>query len=65
MTHEANIKLTLELNDDQATALAQLVKRIGWRDWRSLSQDDAEAYQMRSACDQLRSSLANAGFAPR
>jgi GH24 family phage-related lysozyme (muramidase) len=58
-----DIRMNLTL--DQAFALAQFVKRIGWSDWRSNAVDDTEAGEMRSACDQLRRALTEAGFAPR
>ena len=55
----------LELSDDQAYALAQFVKRCGWTEWRQNAVDDAEAYLMREAFDQLARALADHGYAPR
>ena len=55
----------LELTDDQAYALAQFVKRVGWQEWRQNAADDAEAYLMRDAFDQLARALADGGYAPR
>ncbi len=59
------IRLEVELTEDQAEALAQLLKRIGWAEWRGLSVSDAEAELMRSASEALRSALARQGYAPR
>ena len=50
--------LNLELTDDQAYALSQFVKRCGWTEWRQNAVDDAEAYLMRVAFDQLARALA-------
>lgn len=55
----------LELNDAQAWALAELVKRIGWTELRQNAVDDAEAYEMRDAVELLARSLADAGVSPR
>jgi len=54
-----------ELTDEEALALAQLVKRIGWSELRDNAVDDEEAYTMRSAVAKLQSVLAGAGYAPR
>ena len=59
------LKCTTYLSDDQAHALAQLSKRIGWTELRSLASSDEEAQWMREAIYQLRQSLAEIGFAPR
>ena len=57
--------INLELTDDQAWALAELVKRIGWTELRQNAVDDAEAYEMRDAVELLARSLADAGVSPR
>ena len=59
------IDVQLQLDDAQALALAQLVKRIGWADLRGNAASDSEAYAMRSAISALQRSLAEAGYAPR
>lgn len=59
------VTMLLELPMDQAEALAQLLKRQGWDDWRSNAKDDAEACRMRDACEAVRRSLAEVGIAPR
>lgn len=59
------IDLSLDLDETQALALAQFVKRIGWSEIRQNAVDDNEAYLMRDALDMLSKSLAGEGFAPR
>ncbi|EEW2237416.1 hypothetical protein D9H04_07850 [Escherichia coli] len=56
---------TVELSDLQALALAQLVKRIGWKEVRINAVDDDEAYEMMDAIARLQASLADIGYAPR
>lgn len=53
------------LSDAEAWAFAQMLKRIGWTEWRVLSQDRAEAEEMRSACSKVQAAFAEAGIAPR
>ncbi len=55
----------LELTDDQAYALSQFVKRVGWQEWRQNAVDDDEAALMREAFGQLARALAEHGYAPR
>lgn len=57
--------LSLELTADQANALAEFVKRCGWSEWRQNAVDDAEAYLMRDAFDQLSRALKDSGYSPR
>jgi len=59
------MNFNIELTDNQALALAQFVKRVGWTEWRQNAVDDAEAYLMRDAFDQLARSLADGGYSPR
>jgi lauroyl/myristoyl acyltransferase len=62
------ITIPLNLTDDEANGLAQLVKRLGRR---SLGKDDLnlvtpeEADQAEEAVIALRDALAEAGYAPR
>ncbi len=59
--------LTLEMNmsDAQAIALAQLVKRISYRELRTNASSDTEADRMREAISELQDALARSGYAPR
>ena len=53
------------LTPDQAYALAELCKRIGWDDVRSLAVDDDQARLMIVATDGLRDALEQAGVIVR
>ncbi len=53
------------LTDDQAWALAQLCKRIGFTDCRSNAVSQEEAYQMIDSTSLVGRVLAEAGYAPR
>jgi hypothetical protein len=59
------VTITCELSDDQALALAQFVKRVGWSEFRANAVDDDEAATIRSAVDALQKALGEAGYAPR
>ena len=65
MSDQQQISVELLLDDAQALALAQLVKRIGWSDMRSLAVSDDEAYLMRDAVSEVAKALAAEGYAPR
>ena len=65
MSTAAVVTLSLTLTEVEALALAQLMKRIGWHEWRNNSVDEDEAREMGDACERLRAGLADAGFAPR
>lgn len=53
------------LTKDEAWALAEMCKRIGWTDLRQLSSGDDEADLMQSALVKIAKELAHSGFAPR
>lgn len=59
------VTFQVQLPQDQAWALAQLLKRIGYSDCRALAEDDQQAYQMIQATERVRRALADAGIAPR
>jgi hypothetical protein len=61
-------KIVLDLPDDQAMALAQLVKRLGYDDAERLSSRYDGGHErdlMLAGVDKLHRALAEAGFAPR
>jgi hypothetical protein len=61
-------KIVLELPDDQAMALAQFAKRLGYDDAERLSSrydGGEERDAMLAGIDKLQRALAEAGFAPR
>lgn len=62
---DMGIKITLNLAEDQAGALAEMVKRICWPDIKALSADDREATAMLDGVLRLRKALEVVGFAPR
>lgn len=59
------ITIRVELEPEQAWALAQLVKRIGWVDCRALAEDEQQTRLMIDATERVRQALAEAGYAPR
>jgi hypothetical protein len=61
-------RILLELPDDQAMALAQMVKRLGYNDAERLSSrydGGEERDAMLASIDKLQRALREAGFAPR
>lgn len=64
-THMEHVIVTVELDPQQAWALAQLVKRIGWSDCRALAEDAEQTSLMVQAIERVRRALAEAGYAPR
>lgn len=57
--------LSAELNAQEAMALAQFVKRVGFSDARSNAANESEAYLMMDAFARIQRALAEQGFAPR
>lgn len=58
-------RIVVELDDNQAEALAQFCKRSFVDRVRSFSSSKDEAWRMVDAIDQLRLALAEAGWSPR
>jgi hypothetical protein len=63
--HQKTVRLHYELTDAQAWHLAQFLKRMGVSDFRSKATDDAEAYAMQDAANQVADALREAGYSPR
>ena len=62
------MKIVIELPNDQAMALAQMVKRLGYDDAERLSSrydGGLERDAMINGIDKLQRALSEAGFAPR
>ena len=59
------MQFTIELNEDQAWALAQYLKRIGYSEYRVQAANEVEAWQMFTAGEALRVALAASGVNPR
>lgn len=55
----------VELNQSEAIALSQFLKRIGFSEFRALASSDNEAYDMQSAAAKVAKSLAELGYNPR
>lgn len=53
------------LTENEAYALAELCKRIGWADCRSLAVSDDETRHMIRATDKVRAGLAKLGVVVR
>ena len=60
-----NVTLHIELSDENAWALAQLLKRLGFSDCRQLASSKEEAWQMIHAAIAVRAALTEQGYAPR
>lgn len=56
---------SLQLTEEEAWAFAEMLKRIGWTEWRALSVDRAQAELMRAACFKVQRAFADVGVAPR
>lgn len=54
-----------DLDEGEAWALAELVKRLGWVECKANAVEDAEAHLMMEALGKLQTVLARAGLAPR
>lgn len=60
-----NVELAVSLTEPQAYALAELCKRIGWSDVRTLSVDEDEARLMIQVTDRVRGALKQVGVRVR
>ena len=54
-----------ELTYEEAMALAQFVKRVGWQEFRQNAVNEEEAYYIRDAIYKIQDALTEEGFAPR
>jgi hypothetical protein len=54
-----------DLSEDEAHALAEMMKRLRWDHFNELSAHASERDAMDSATIKLRRTLAEAGFGPR
>lgn len=57
-----SVQLHGTFTDIQLSALAALCKRIGFDDFKELSKDETEAYQMRDGVYALKELLSQHGF---
>lgn len=61
----SKIKIAVELEDEEARACAQFLKRVLLDDYEQRAADEEEAYLMRDAGLKVQQALAEAGYAPR
>jgi len=60
------ISVTIGFRDEQqATDMAQFLKRCGWQEYRANAVNNDEAYGIKSACEVVQKALAERGFDPR
>lgn len=59
------IELKLELTHNEATSIAQFLKRTGFKDYLDNASSDDEAYRMMWAMDKIRIALAEQDIKPR
>jgi hypothetical protein len=59
------VEIKVVLTDAQAWDFAQFLKRVCFSEYRNNATSDDEAYRMRDADEQIRSALAENGYAPR
>ena len=59
------ITLDIEVTEEQAEAVAQVLKRIGFTDIRKLSETEADTYEAQYALEEIRKALSNQGYNPR
>ena len=57
--------IDVELTEQQADDLAQLIKRLSFADVRGCAVDENEAYRMIDALGRVREALARHGYEPR
>ena len=62
---EKQVTFSVTLNDEDALAVAQFLKRVGWSEMRQNAVDDEESYRIRSGLAQVQKALAEEGYAPR
>lgn len=59
------MEIKFEVGENQAAALSQMLKRIGFTDIRKLSTSEEETYEAQNALESVRKALADAGYNPR
>lgn len=65
MNEAKTISIYAELNEWQALAFAQFLKRVRLDHYKSCAVDENEAYAMLDAGEIIRDALAEQGFSPR
>lgn len=65
MDYKKQIKIAATLNEDEAMAFAQFLKRAGLAEFRIKAVSDDEAYLMQSAGSIIEKALVEQGISPR
>jgi hypothetical protein len=65
MNRNTLIEINVQLTEAQAYEFAQFLKRVCFSDYRGCATSNAEAQHMMDAGEQIRSALAENGYAPR
>jgi hypothetical protein len=65
MIDKNEVTFSVTLGCDEALALAQFLKRVGWSQMRENAVHDEEAYLIRYALGEVQEALAGEGYAPR
>jgi hypothetical protein len=65
MDHNRQINIVATLDENEALAFAQFLKRAGLSEFRLKAVSEDEAYLMRSAGTKIEKALAEQGVAPR
>ena len=61
----STVRITVELSEREAEALAQMVKRMSFDDVLKLAGGHPEAHDMLAALLKVKRALADQGYAPR
>lgn len=59
------ITIEIDINDEEAMALAQFLKRLGWDEIRINAKNDEDASLMRHSLNKLQDAMDRAGYNPR
>ena len=59
------MEIKFEIEENQAAAPSQMLKRIGFSEIRKLSTSEEETYEAQNALESVRKALADAGYNPR
>lgn len=62
---QKTVMVSVELTDEEAWAFAQYLKRVGFYDYKSNSENEEQTYLMRDAGFKVQKALADVGYAPR
>jgi hypothetical protein len=65
MSDTKYVTISVDLDEDQAWAYAQFLKRVCFSDYRSNAASDEETRTMIDAGERIRDALAEKGFTPR